>query len=231
MGRAFAESGYEVIGTDLVSSSDNSSATSHFIPLDLAELAKSEASGDAFFSEVRRLLKGAGLAVLVNNAAVQIVRPVPELTREDMTRSFSTNVLAPFLFIRALLPELEMARGSVVNISSIHATLTKPDFVAYATSKAALSGLTRALAVELGSRVRVNGIAPAAVATPLLEAGFQGNEAGLAALAAMHPVRRIGRPEEVAALAVFLASDHAQFLNGAVLPLDGGIGSRLHDPS
>jgi NAD(P)-dependent dehydrogenase (short-subunit alcohol dehydrogenase family) len=129
-----------------------------------------------------------------------------------------------------MLPDLEKARGSVVNISSVHATLTKPGFSAYATSKAALLGMTRALAVDLGPRVRVNCVTPAATDTPMLRAGFEGNPAELSALAAMHPSGRIATPEEIARVVLFLASDAASAITGAALAADGGIGGRLHDP-
>jgi NAD(P)-dependent dehydrogenase (short-subunit alcohol dehydrogenase family) len=109
--------------------------------------------------------------------------------------------------------------------------LTKPNFSAYATSKSALEGLTRALAVELGSSVRVNAIAPAAIETPMLQAGFEGNPDGLTQLANHHPSGRLGQAGEVAQLAHFIAQFPSRFLNGAVLGLDGGIAARLHDPA
>jgi NAD(P)-dependent dehydrogenase (short-subunit alcohol dehydrogenase family) len=118
-----------------------------------------------------------------------------------------------------------------VNISSIHARLTKPDFVAYATSKAALSGLTRAMAVDLGDRIRVNAIEPAAISTPMLKAGFESHPEQYAALARCHPQGRMGTPTEVAALALSLVSGELRFMHGACVGLDGGISARLHDPS
>jgi len=130
---------------------------------------------------------------------------------------------------QVLLPALERGRGSIVNVASVHANLTKPGFVAYATSKAALVGLTRSLAVDLGRRVRVNAVLPAATATPMLSAGLPGAGA-VDALGAGHPLGRIARPEEVAAAVVYLSSEGASFITGAVLAVDGGVGARLHDP-
>ena len=154
---------------------------------------------------------GRGVAALINNAAVQIVKPMEMLTTEDWISTLNVNLLAPFLLTQALLKELEAAAGAVINISSIHATQSKPEFAAYATSKAALNGLTRNLAVELGGRVRINAICPAAVTTPMLLEGFAGREVALDRLAQMHPAGRIGEPREVAALAFFLVSDAAGF--------------------
>lgn len=117
-----------------------------------------------------------------------------------------------------------------MNIASVHSTVTKPGFVSYSTSKAALVGLTRSLAIDLGSRVRVNAICPAATATPMLLAGFDGHPEALKELANVHPLERIAKPEEVAQVALFLASPQASFITGASILVDGGISGRLHDP-
>jgi NAD(P)-dependent dehydrogenase (short-subunit alcohol dehydrogenase family) len=93
-----------------------------------------------------------------------------------------------------------------------------------------LSGLTRALAVDLAGRVRINAVEPAAIDTPMLRAGFEGNEPAFDRLAEYHPVGRIGLPEEVARLVLLLLDPRSPFLNGAVISLDGGIGGLLHDP-
>ncbi len=227
--QAFHEAGYRIIATDLVIPA-NVPNIDHFFQINLERLIENEPEAHEFYELIRSVLNGAGLKVLVNNAALQIIKPLSEMTVRDMMRTLNTNAAAPFFLIQHFLTELEMMQGSVINISSIHAKLTKPNFVAYATSKAALSGLTRAMAVELGSRIRINAIAPAAVATSMLKAGFENNPEGFSTLSKMHPVGRIGEPHEVADLAVFLASDKAKFMNGGVYELDGGMGARLHDP-
>jgi NAD(P)-dependent dehydrogenase (short-subunit alcohol dehydrogenase family) len=140
------------------------------------------------------------------------------------------HVIAPFLLAQGLLPCLEADSGSVINIASVHAHATKPGFVCYATSKAALVGLTKAMAVDLGPRGRVNAICPAATATPMLQAGFADNPTAFAQLSSMHPRGRIARPAEIADLAFFLASNQADFLTGTSIYADGGISTRLHDP-
>ena len=183
---------------------------------------------DAVLGRIREALGGDGVTALVNNAAVQVLGSADTLTIDDWRATLDVNLLAPFLLTQGLLPELERAGGSVVNVASVHAHLTKPGFVAYATSKAALVGLTRSLAVDLGSRVRVNAVLPAATATPMLLAGLGPGEAG--AVGAVHPLGRVARPEEIAAAVVYLASGAASFVSGAVLAVDGGIGARLHDP-
>ena len=170
------------------------------------------------------------LKALVANAAHQIVKPSDALTAADWQQTLGVNLLSPFWLAMAFKSELAANRGSFLAISSIHERLTKPGFVAYATSKAALSGMVRALAVELGGQVRCNAICPAAIATPMLVAGFEGQPEALAALRAFHPVGRLGQPDEVAQAALYACSDGAGFLNGACLDLSGGISARLHDP-
>jgi NAD(P)-dependent dehydrogenase (short-subunit alcohol dehydrogenase family) len=170
------------------------------------------------------------LSSLINCSALQRLGSTADVTADDWQRTLDVNLSAPFWLTQTFLPELEAARGCVINIGSIHARLTKPGFVAYATSKAALDGMTRALAVDLGGRVRVNAIAPAAISTPMLEAGFEGRPEARRRLDEYHPAGRIGSPAEVARLARFIAEADG-FLTGSTLALDGAIASRLHDPA
>lgn len=225
---AFRRDGYRVIGCDVRDGQPDCDA---FVRFDLRALTASDEDRRAILSRIRKAIGAGGLGVLVNNAAVQVLGGVEALTPADWQATFETNVTAAFLMTQGLLPELEQAKGSVVNVASVHANLTKPGFVAYATSKAALVGLTKSMAVDLGGRVRINAILPAATGTPMLLAGFQGNLGGLEQLGAMHPVGRIARAEEVAAIAVFLGSEGASFVTGAALAVDGGVGNRLHDPA
>lgn len=200
-----------------------------FIELDLGMAVVDTEYRERVFREIFSILPASGLDVLVNNAATQVAAPVESISLDAWRQTMNVNVTAPFVLIQAFLSALKTARGCVINIASIHAQLTKPGFVAYATSKAALVGLTRSLAVELGSDVRVNAIAPAAIDTPMLRAGFA-NAAAFSSLKSFHPVNEIGTPQQVADLAGMIADSKLQFLNGSVIQLDGGIGARLHDP-
>ena len=201
-----------------------------YLKLDLAVFVSSPAQEREGLAEILRTLGERPLDVLVNNAAVQVLGGVEELGLEAWRRTFDVNLLAPFRLTQGLLPQLSAVQGCVINISSIHAQLTKPGFVAYATSKAALSGMTRAMAVDLGGRLRVNAIEPAAIATDMLRAGFAERPHEFERLEACHPQGRIGSPEEVAALAVSIASGSLRFLHGACIGMNGGLGGRLHDP-
>jgi NAD(P)-dependent dehydrogenase (short-subunit alcohol dehydrogenase family) len=224
----FVAEGDHVIGLDKRES--DGLPSDQFLQIDLQRLVQD----GAYRADAAKLiaeLTGGRLDVLVNNAAVQVVSPSQEMSQSDWCRVMDVNLHAPFLLAQAVLPLLEATRGCIINIASIHAGLTKPGFVAYAASKAGLVGLTRAMAVDLGGRVRVNAIAPAAIATPMLVDGFSGRPEALQQLEAFHPTGAIGQPEEVARLACMIASSELPFLNGAVIAVDGGIGSRLHDPA
>jgi NAD(P)-dependent dehydrogenase (short-subunit alcohol dehydrogenase family) len=203
-----------------------------FLCADIRDVVADPVKREAFISPIRAELAEKKLALrgIVNNAATQILGGIDSLTFTAWEETLHTNLLAPFFLVQSFLPELEGAAGAVVNISSIHEKLTKSGFVAYATSKSALSGLTRALAVDLGGRVRVNAICPAAIHTPMLAAGFAERPDAFAALHGAHPTGRIGTPEEVAHLARYLIAEAPAFLNGSCLGLDGGIAGRLHDP-
>jgi len=227
--REFAQAGYDVIATDTAVQPGNLPCAL-YIEADLACTVADEVYASDVFARILAFLDGVPLTALVNNAALQILGGADRLTRDDWRRTLDVNLLAPFVWTQALLPALERGPGGVVNISSIHARLTKKDFVAYATSKAALSGMTRALAVDLGGRVRVNAIEPAAVATGMLKAGFAGQPERYAALESCHPAGRVGRPDEVASLVRAVVETGALFFNGACIALDGGIGGVLHDP-
>lgn len=226
--RAFAGASYRVVGTDLKAARLPGCAA--FIAVDLERFSGEAAYRALCLKRLKAELPREGLAALVNNAAVQVLGRTQRLSAADWRRTLDVNVTAPFLLVQGLLRELERARGSVVQIASIHASLTKPGFAGYAASKAALIGLTRALAVDLGPRVRVNAVSPAATDTSMLRSGFKGRPGSLTRLAAMHPAGRIAKPDEVAQAVLFLASDRLPSLTGAVLGLDGGIGTRLHDP-
>lgn len=228
--RTFSAQGYKIVALDALMP-PQVGFTGHYVQADLDVIIQNPERSEKLFLTLRSLLAGNELCALINNAAVQTLGGVESLAVSDWQRTLNVNLVAPFLIAQQLLPELEVSKGCIINISSIHARLTKPNFVAYATSKAALSGMTRAMAVDLGGRVRVNAIEPAAIETEMLKSGFAGNSEGYSQLKACHPQGRIGSPQEVAALALSLATGDLRFLHGACLALDGGIGARLHDPN
>ena len=202
----------------------------HWVPLDFQGLNSCAHALQSFEKNVRSCLNGSPLEAIIHNAAIQRLGAFEDLTIGDWQYTLEVNLLAPVTISRMFMSDLIKTQGSVIHISSIHSHLTKPGFTAYATSKAAISGLTRAMAVELGDRVRINAIEPAAIRTPMLEAGFANYPAQISLLEEHHPTRRIGTYEDVARAVVFLLDPANSFLNGCVLELGGGIHARLHDP-
>ena len=167
------------------------------------------------------------LNILVNNAAYWTAGTVEETSETDWDRMMSTNLKGVFLLSRQVLPELRRAGGgAIVNIASVLGLVGMKRRVAYATSKGGLVQLTRAMALDhAAENIRVNVICPALVDTPMgrdsLER-FGDPAAELARRTSQIPLGRMGTPEDVARLALFLASEEASWITGAALPLDGG---------
>lgn len=225
MSEVFKEAGYFVIGQDKVPGAIETCDL--FYNFDLAKFVSDENTRKQWNEEFKRDFDS--LHVLINNAAVQLLGETRTFSIENWQETLNVNLTAPFLLVQSFYDRLVEAKGSVVNVASIHKQLTKQRFFAYATSKSALVGLTKALAVDVQGKFRVNSISPAAVDTPMLHAGFNNDQNKITMLGKLHPMQRIGRPEEVARLALFLSEDQTQFINGADLLIDGGISSALRD--
>lgn len=228
LGQVFRNAGARVTGIDTIEAQPGICDT--FISADLAQIGRDEKAAKALADEISKA-SDQSLNTLINNAAVQHLGDATTLDWAHWRETLDVNLGAPFALARTLRATLAAANGNIINIGSVHATATKPGFSAYATSKAALHGLTRALALDFGSSVRVMTLAPAAVDTPMLRAGFDGQDSAFAELEETHPVGRIAQPEEIAKAALYLSSDDAAFMTGATLQMDGGILARLHDPA
>jgi NAD(P)-dependent dehydrogenase (short-subunit alcohol dehydrogenase family) len=186
---------------------------------------------DGAFRQITRELGPVG--VLYNNAGVNSSGSVIDATDEDWARCFAVNATGTFLCSRAAARSMvETGGGAIINQGSVAALVGIANFAAYCASKGAVVALTRSMSVDLAPRgVRVNAICPGTVYTPLMEPMLRarGNgdmAAGLALTVAKYPIGRLGTPEEIAQVALFLASDDSSFLTGSVITADGGMTSQ-----
>ena len=204
----------------------NSSLPVNYIPANLQRPEQVQDAVDA----VRKFHKR--VDVLVNNAGVESDKSVEKVTVADWDRVLEVNLRGAFLLTQAVLPFFPDSGGSIVNISSIHASHAFPDSIPYACSKAGLVALTRNLALELAPRhIRVNCICPGYIDTRLWDEYLR-NSANPKALAdqiaAFHPLGRRGMPADVGEAALFLASESSSFITGTDLIVDGGLTVRAH---
>ena len=171
------------------------------------------------------------LDVLYNNAGVVLAKPIAETTDEEWDRVLNVNLRGAFYTMRTLVPLMSGRQAAVVNVASGLGLVGEPQLAAYCASKGGLVLLTKAAALELGPEIRVNAICPGVIDTPMPHDALATlpSEVGAAVLAGweeQHIAGRLGTPEEVVALAVFLASDEASFITGAAIPVDSGVTAR-----
>ena len=164
------------------------------------------------------------LDALVNNASSFYPTPFGSVGSVEWEDLVGSNLRAPLFLSQAAAPWLREARGSIVNLVDIHAERPLKDFVVYSVAKAGLAGLTRALALELGPEVRVNGVAPGAILWPDGDQHFAPEEKGR--ITDQTPLKRIGSPDDVAGAVKYLLFD-APFVTGQILAVDGGRGIHL----
>ena len=167
------------------------------------------------------------LDVLVNNAGIGLVGGVAETALDDFQRLFRVNVEGAFLVTRSAVPLLIASHGAIVNIGSVAGLVGVKRRFAYCATKGAIIAMTRQLAVDYPTEFRVNCICPGTVDTPFVEGYLEKyhkheKDKVRAELNQRQPVGRLGRPEEIAHMALYLASTEAGFVNGAVLSIDGG---------
>lgn len=195
-------------------------ARARFLPADLSDRSApariAAAALDAYGT----------IDVLVNNAGLLINGTVAETSDADWDSVLNINLSAAFRMSRAVLPSmLGQQKGVIVNVASDWALMGARGATAYAVSKAGLAQLTRCMALDYATNgIRVNAICPTDTDTPMLDLAYPGDDRGwkVATLAATIPMGRVARAEEVARVAVFLASDAASFMTGSLVPVDGG---------
>jgi pteridine reductase len=156
---------------------------------------------------------------LVNNASTFYATPVGSISEDHWNELIGANLQAPLFLSQAAAPYLRQNRGAIVNIVDIHAERPLKDFAVYSIAKAGLAGLTRALAIELGPDIRVNGVAPGAILWPDDGDHFKPDEQQR--IVDQTPLRRVGSPQDVAGAVKYLMLD-APFVTGQILAVDGG---------
>jgi 3-hydroxybutyrate dehydrogenase len=226
MARAFAREGARVLVHDVKDARWLAEELGGvFLQADLADPQAVEALG----KEAAAL----GVDILVNNAGFQHIDPVEAFPLETWQAMIQVMLTAPFQLIKALIPGMKAKGwGRIINVASVHGLVASPYKSAYISAKHGLVGLTRTVALEAGPYgVTVNAIAPAYVRTPLVEGQIQDQACTLGispeevvekVFLAQAAIRRLIEPEEVAELALFLASERASAITGAVLPIDLG---------
>jgi glucose 1-dehydrogenase len=227
----FAANNWRVIGVDRNEFGEDFPQDGCFIQ---ADISKPE-STEQIFEQARAFHPT--LHVLVNNAAVQVAKPLIETTVEEWDAVMASNLRSAFLFVKLAHPLMKSAGGgAIVNVSSVHAIQTSANIAAYAASKGGLLALTRAMAIEFApDNIRVNAILPGAVDTPMLRAGLGRGHAGrgdmqerLDNLARRTVSGKVGKPEEIAHAIYFLAdNEQSSFMTGQALVVDGGATARL----
>jgi NAD(P)-dependent dehydrogenase (short-subunit alcohol dehydrogenase family) len=232
--RAFAAEGATVVMTDVSAEAGKKAASeigsaASFIKLDVAQ----EDGWDALAEEVRS--RHGWLDVLVNNAGVGLGGSVEDCTNEVWNITLAVNATGVFLGCRTMLPLLKKSKsGSIINISSIFGMVGDQATVAYSASKGAVRAMTKSAALHcatLNPPVRVNSVHPGFVMTPMVEKGAgalppEMAEQYMARTVGLVPLGRIGEPDDLAGVVVFLASDEARYVTGAEYVVDGGFTAR-----
>jgi NAD(P)-dependent dehydrogenase (short-subunit alcohol dehydrogenase family) len=226
--RAFAREGATIAVLDLDERGAQvaeSVPDAKFFKCDVSDAAIVEAT----FNQISRLI--GPVRVLVNNAGIQTYGTVTATIESDWDRVMNVNLKSAYLCAKHAIPMmLQRGGGVVINVASVQAFQSQPNVAAYATSKAALLGLTRSIAVDYAPHVRCVAVCPGGVDTPMLHEAAQANPMSNEArqhAAASQLIHRLATPQEIADLIVYLASDRAAFITGEAIRIDGGLGIAL----
>jgi glucose 1-dehydrogenase len=227
----FSQKGWRVIGVDRNPFGDDFPKNGLFIQSDISRPEDME----SIFEQANAFTEA--LDAIVNNAALQVAKPLVETTVEEWDAVMAANLRSVFLGVKLAYPLLKAGNGgAIVNVSSVHAVQTSANIAAYAASKGGLLALTRAMAIEFApDNIRANAILPGAVDTPMLRAGLGRGHVGgsdvqerLDNLARKTVSGKVGKPEEIAHAIYFLADgEQSSFMTGQAMIVDGGATARL----
>lgn len=219
--RVFAAAGATVLIADI----DMARAEKLAAELPGARAVKCDVTDEAGIKDLFAGLEK--LDVLVNNAGIGLVGTVEDTETADFERLMRVNVTGPYLVTKYAMPHLLKSQGRIVNIGSVAGLIGVKKRFAYCATKGAVVAMTRQLAVDYPTQIRVNCVCPGTVDSPFVEGYLEKyhkheKEKVRAELNARQPIGRLGKPEEIANLALYLASDEAGFVNGSVVSIDGG---------
>jgi 2-keto-3-deoxy-L-fuconate dehydrogenase len=217
--RTFAQAGASVI----IMARDRAKADAVAAELEGARAIACDVSNEsavtAAFQTIHRL------DILINNAGIGLVGGVEETSLDDFHHLFAVNVDGIFLVTRAAIPLIRAASGAIINIASVAGLVALRRRFAYCATKGAVIALTRQLAIDYATEIRVNCICPGTIDTPFIDGivqKYDDPELARSQMEQRQPVGRFGTSQEVADFALYLASDQAKFMNGSILTIDGG---------
>ena len=218
--KIFVDNGYQVIGTCLKNNKKKDTRNIEYYQIDISN----HLEWKKLFSHISKKYKK--INVLVNSAGVRLSGNLETTSMNDWSYHFNNNVTGTFLACKYTLPLLKKSnKSSIINLASINSIRGVKNMLAYATSKSAIVSFTASLALDLSKHnIRVNAVAPGAIDTPML-ASFKKDLTSKEYQKRMrdnHPIGRIGKPEEVASVIYFLASEASSFMTGLTIPVDGG---------
>ena len=217
---------YEVLGIDV--KINTKVKLDHFLNINLNKLCIDDNYRNKKFIEIKEIINKKKLIGLINCAAIQITKEFDNLSLDDLQVSINTNVLSIFVLVKQLKNNFCNQESFIINISSIHSKLSKSKFLAYSFSKSALDGMSKAMAIELGDKLNIVSISPAAIDTKMLLDGL-GNKKLVEKVKNFHPTKTIGHPDDIVKIVTFIITNKIRFLNGSNISMDGGISHRLHD--
>ena len=202
--------------------------------------AETDSKSIAFFKtdvadeeNVKKSILGAvqkfgAISGLVNNAAIQIDKPITELSLNEWNRVIATNLTGAFLCAKHAAAFLKESRGAIINISSTRAFQSEPNTEAYSASKGGILALTHALAVSLGPEIRVNCISPGWIDVSGIKKKSRANQIELSVADHLqHPAGRVGKPEDIASMVLFLFDPENDFITGQNFTIDGGMTKKM----
>ncbi|PAB59287.1 SDR family NAD(P)-dependent oxidoreductase [Anaeromicrobium sediminis] len=176
-----------------------------------------------FIGEIRENI--GEITILVNNAGVHVKKPIENITDEDFEKILNVHVLGAFALTRAIIPSMKkIGKGNILFTASMASIFGIPYVISYAAAKSAYLGMVRSLAAEIScDGIRVNAIAPGWIETPMLHKALDGDDGRKDKILGRTPMGKFGEPADIGWAAVYLCSKAGQFVNGVILPVDGGV--------